>query len=571
LRLKVSFNERMSHLMKITLAKKMLGGSGVNILIVLVLSGVALWTVDRLRALQDVGADSAYDAIEASDMRALGPELYEVIADAEINRDLAATDKDWGTAKADAEKNFAALTQSADTDGEKANVADARKSYDAIVDIFENKMLPILRQVKGVNADIQAIDGQVDDATAGLTKAMTAFRDSNVAAARASDDVFDGTGQNASVVLMIIAGIAILAALGIAYGLARAIVRPVRGMTQVMERLSGGDMAVAVPGVGRADEIGGMASALNIFKDSMIEAERLRAEQERLKEAAAVQRKSDMARLADEFEQAVGSIVKSVSTAATELRASAQSMSTTADQTSKRSHAVAAASNEAATSVQTVAAAAEELSSSVEEIARQISHSNDVTARAVSQAESTTNGIADMATAAQKIGDVVRLIEEIASQTNLLALNATIEAARAGEAGKGFAVVASEVKTLATQTGKATEEISGQITAVQNATQNSVTAIGSISETIKTISTISGSIAAAVEEQTAATREIARNVQQAAQGTGEVTENISGVSQAASETGAAASQVLGAAEDLSRQSEMLRGELDRFISVVRAA
>ncbi|HEY4161634.1 MAG TPA: methyl-accepting chemotaxis protein [Dongiaceae bacterium] len=557
--------------MKLTLSNKMLGGSGVNILIVLALSGMALWTVSQLRTLQDTGADAAYDAMDGAQAAGLGPALYEVIADAEINRDLTATEKDWSAAKTDAEKQLSALERSADNDEEKSDIADGRKSYDNIVSLFEGKMLPVLRQVQGINPQIQDLDGQIDDATAGLTKAMSAFRDSNIANAHHTDENFDGTGKNASIMLMIIAGIAIVVALGIATALARAIVRPVRGMTAVMGQLAKGDMTVTVPGVGRSDEIGDMAGALNVFKNGMIEAQRLREEQERAKEQASLQRKADMHRLADEFEQAVGVIVKTVSTAAGELRAAAQSMSSTAAMTNQRSQAVAAASNEASTSVQTVAAAAEELSASVDEIARQISQSNDIAAKAVSQVQGTSNEVATLANAAQKIGAVVQLINDIAGQTNLLALNATIEAARAGEAGKGFAVVASEVKTLATQTSKATEEISGQIAAVQAATRSSVAAIGGISETIGTISTISSSIAAAVEEQTAATREIARNVQQAAQGTAEVNENITSVSQAANDTGAAANQVLGAAQDLSQQSDKLRTELDRFIGVVRAA
>jgi methyl-accepting chemotaxis protein len=557
--------------MKITLSTKMVGGSGVNILIVLALSAIALWTVDDLRTLQDIGADSAYDAISGAEAASIGPDLYEVIADAEINHDLTATEKDWADAKAEAEKKLAGLQQAADNDSERASAADGRKAYEGVVSLFEGKMLPLLRQVQGINPQIQDLDGQIDAVTADLTKAMVAYREANIADAHATDETFDGTGSNAGIMLMIVAGIAIVVALGIAFGLSRAIVKPVRGMTVVMGDLAKGNMAVTVPGVGRSDEIGDMAGALNVFKNGMIEAQRLREEQERAKEQAALQRKADMHGLADNFERAVGVIVKTVSTAAGELRRAAQSMSSTADMTNKQSQAVTSASNEASTSVQTVAAAAEELSASVDEIARQISQSNDVTAKAVQQVQGTSTEVATLANAAQKIGTVVQLINEIAGQTNLLALNATIEAARAGEAGKGFAVVASEVKTLATQTSKATEEISSQIAAVQAATKSSVVAIGNISETIGTISTISGSIAAAVEEQTAATREIARNVQQAAQGTAEVNENITLVSQAANDTGAAANQVLGAAEDLSVQSDKLRAELDRFIGVVRAA
>lgn len=357
----------------------------------------------------------------------------------------------------------------------------------------------------------------------------------------------------------------------VVYLIRRTVVKPVGALTAAMGRLAEGETTVAIPGTARSDEIGSMSHAVGVFKDSMIESERLRAEQGRVKEESAAARKAEMARLADEFETTVGGIVKNVATAATELRTQAEAMSATAEETGRQSTAVASASNEATTSVQTVATAAEELSTSVDEIARQITHSNDVASKAVREAEETNDQVAALAAAAQKIGDVVRLIDEIANQTNLLALNATIEAARAGDAGKGFAVVASEVKTLASQTGKATEEITAQIAAVQTATRHSVTAINAIGATIQTISTISGSIAAAVEEQTAATREIARNVEQAAQGTSEVTENITGVSHAAHQTGIAAQAVLTAAGDLNSQSHRLKSELARFVEVVRAA
>jgi methyl-accepting chemotaxis protein len=450
-------------------------------------------------------------------------------------------------------------------------MADAKAAQERLIAIFENEMLPKLKATPDLTPEIRDLDGKIDEQAAALADAMRKFRDLQTAEAKQSDVVFDARGAQGALHSMILSGIAIAMALAIAFLLARAIVRPVKAMTGAMGRLSQGDMSTVIPGTERKDEIGDMSKAVQIFKDSMVETERLRDEQEQQKLAAAAQRKADMARLADQFEAAVGGIVKTVASAATELRASAQSMSSTAEETNKQAQAVASASNEAATSVQTVAAAAEELTVSVDEISRQITSSNDIASKAVREAETTNNEVASLATAAQKIGDVVRLIEEIASQTNLLALNATIEAARAGEAGKGFAVVASEVKTLATQTGKATEEISSQIAAVQSATEHSVTAIQGIGETIRSISSISGSIAAAVEEQTAATREIARNVQQAAQGTSEVTENIVSVSQAANDTGAAASQVLGSAEELSQQAELLRGELSRFIEVVRAA
>jgi methyl-accepting chemotaxis protein len=557
--------------MKFTIAAKLTGGSIANIVLILLLAGAALWTIDDLRQMQDDGATSYKDAIAATEASALGAELYQIIADAEINRALDQTAKDWAEGKRKAEQEFSDIGQTADNDAEKAAVAESKAAYGRLVDVFENQMLPKLKETKELTPEMRDLDGKIDEEAAALADAMHKLSNIEITEANDSDAAFDTRGAKGALHSMILSGIAVVLALAIAFLLARAIVRPVKAMTGAMGRLSQGDMTTEIPGTARKDEIGDMSQAVQIFKDSMVEAERLRAEQEQQKLAAAAQRKADMARLADQFEAAVGGIVKTVASAATELRASAQSMSSTAEETNKQAQAVASASNEAATSVQTVASAAEELSSSVDEIARQITQSNDVAAKAVREAETTNAEVSALAAAAQKIGDVVRLIEEIASQTNLLALNATIEAARAGEAGKGFAVVASEVKTLATQTGKATEEITGQIAAVQSATQHSVAAISGIGETIRSISTISGTIAAAVEEQTAATREIARNVQQAAQGTSEVTENIVSVSQAANDTGAAAGQVLGSAEELSHQAELLRGELARFIEVVRAA
>jgi methyl-accepting chemotaxis protein len=557
--------------MKLTIAAKLTGGSIINIALILLLAGAALWTIDDMRRMQDEGATSYQNAVDATEAAALGAEMYQIIADAEINRALDQTAKDWSDKKTEAEQDLATVGATANTEAEKTAMAEAKSAHDQLIATFENEMLPKLKATPDLTQEMRDLDGKIDEEAAALAEAMHKFRDLQIAEAKQSDVAFDARGAEGALHSMMLSGVAIVLGFAIAFLLARAIVRPVKAMTTTMGRLSRGDMTAEIPGTERKDEIGAMSQAVRVFKDSMVEAERLRAEQERLKMEAAAQRKADMARLADQFEAAVGGIVKTVASAATELRASAQSMSSTAEETNKQAQAVASASNEAATSVQTVAAAAEELSTSVDEISRQITQSNDVAAKAVQQAETTNSEVAGLASAAQKIGDVVRLIEEIASQTNLLALNATIEAARAGEAGKGFAVVASEVKTLATQTGKATEEISGQIAAVQAATQNSVTAINGIGETIRSISTISGTIAAAVEEQTAATREIARNVQQAAPGTSEVTENIVSVSPAANDTGAAAGQVLSSAEELSHQAELLRSELDRFIEVVRAA
>ena len=351
----------------------------------------------------------------------------------------------------------------------------------------------------------------------------------------------------------------------------RSIAVPVRGMTAAMGKLAGGDTSMAIPCVGRTDEVGEMANAVQVFKENMIEAEHLRAEQAQADARAAAQRKADMHQLAGQFQDAVGEIVKTLSSSSTELEAAARTLSKSAEKTRELSSVVSAASEEASTNVQSVASATEEMSSSVTEISRQVQDAARIAGAAVQQAQRTNDRVNKLSQAATRIGDVVELINTIAGQTNLLALNATIEAARAGEAGRGFAVVASEVKALAQQTAKATGEIGHQIADIQAATQESVVAIKEISGTIGRISEISSAIASAVEEQGAATQEIARNIQQAAQGTDQVAANIGDVKDGAAETGSASTQVLASAQMLSKDSSRLHSEVEQFLNTVRAA
>lgn len=351
----------------------------------------------------------------------------------------------------------------------------------------------------------------------------------------------------------------------------RSIAIPIRGMTAAMARLAGGDTSTIIPGVGRADEVGEMAEAVQVFKDNMIEADRLRAEQAQAEARAAAQRKAEMHSLAGKFENAVGEIVDTLSSSSTELEAAAKTLSRTAENTQELSSVVSAASEEASTNVQSVASATEEMTSSVTEISRQVQDAARIAGAAVDQAHKTNDRVNKLSQAATRIGDVVELINTIAGQTNLLALNATIEAARAGEAGRGFAVVASEVKALAEQTARATGEIGHQVSDIQAATQDSVVAIEEIRGTIGRISEISSAIASAVEEQGAATHEISRNIQQAAQGTNQVASNITEVKHGATETGSASSQVLASAQMLSNDSARLKTELEKFLTSVRAA
>ncbi len=350
----------------------------------------------------------------------------------------------------------------------------------------------------------------------------------------------------------------------------RSIVNPIAAMTTAMGTLAEGDKSVEIPGTERKDEVGDMAHAVQVFKENMIRADQL-AEEQKAEQEGREKRGRHIEQLTKDFDQNVASVIDTVVSAAEEMSSTAQSMTTLAHDSGERTATVAVASEQASANVQTVASASEELSASISEISSQVTTSADTASSAVSAAEQATQKVQGLVEASQKIGEVVDLINDIASQTNLLALNATIEAARAGDAGKGFAVVASEVKNLASQTGKATEEIAGQIAGIQGATGEAVTAIEEITQTIGQINEIASAIAAAVEEQGAATGEISRNAQEAAGGTQQVNTNIAGVSEAAAKTGTSAGQVLDAAKELSQQSETLRGVVDSFLTDVRAA
>ncbi|WP_342154834.1 methyl-accepting chemotaxis protein [Methylorubrum sp. SB2] len=350
------------------------------------------------------------------------------------------------------------------------------------------------------------------------------------------------------------------------------VTRPMGRLVAVLQRMAQGAIDADIAEARRGDEIGAVGRAVEGIKAMVAQKAAEQAEIKRIAdEAAATERRRTMIELADGFERTIGSVAGMVSASATELQATAASMTATATQTAAQSTAVAAAAEEAASNVGTVAAAAEELGASVHEIARQVGSSAEIAGGAVGEADRSALLVTELSQAASRIGDVVGLISSIAAQTNLLALNATIEAARAGEAGRGFAVVAAEVKELASQTARATDEIAGQITRIQGATGQAVSAIGGITGRIREIDAVTTTIAAAVEQQGAATQEIVRNVSQAALGAGEVTSNITGVAGAAEETGAAAAQVLASASELSRQSEHLNAEVSRFLAGVRAA
>jgi methyl-accepting chemotaxis protein len=366
-------------------------------------------------------------------------------------------------------------------------------------------------------------------------------------------------------------GLALAVILPVVLWLARLATRQLLHLAAAMMRIADDNLDVSVPYVRQDDEIGVMARTIEVFKVNAMERIRLEAEKNDVAVRAATARKNELQKLADDFQAAVGNIVDAVSSTANDLEVAASKLTRTAETTQQLSATVAKASEDASFSVQSVASATDQLSGSVSDIARQVEESSDIARQAVGQAERTDARIAELSRAASRIGDVVKLITAIAEQTNLLALNATIEAARAGGAGRGFAVVAQEVKALAAQTGTATDEIGTQISGMQTATLDSVTAIKEIGTTIGRISDIASAIASAVEEQGSATHEIAKNVRQAAHGTSRVAANIASVNRGASETGSASSQVLASARSLSAQGHKLKIEIDRFLTTVRAA
>jgi len=442
------------------------------------------------------------------------------------------------------------------------------KEVAALLEAYRDALAKLIHNAK----EIDDLTLDMTDSATAISKGAAVMKSSLLADQKRLESESDSTiGETERLILILAAGGFLLGCVW-AFFLGKGISRPIAKMCSAMRELAAGNFDVVLPGLGRKDELGEMAAAVEEFKvQAVAKAERDAATQEAQNKASSAARRAELIRFADEFEEAVGAIVSNVSASAMQLEASAGTLTRTAETTQSLSSQVAGVSEQASSNMQSVASATEELSASVDEIGRRVKESSQIADAAVRQAEQTDNRIGKLSRAAQEIGDVVKLITAIAEQTNLLALNATIEAARAGDAGRGFAVVASEVKSLASQTAKATDEISNHISGMQGATQESVAAIKEIGGTIGKISGIATTIADAVEQQSSATQEIARSVQNVAQGTEEAAASIMQVNRGATETGAASEEVLHSARTLSSESTRLREELDRFMANIRAA
>jgi methyl-accepting chemotaxis protein len=561
----------MSWMANLKIGAKVLLVAGVLIVASAVIGAVAMQTIFRSQTLLHKMENSANRSILGERVNGL---IYAVVMD---SRGVYMS-KSAPEAKKYGQGITASLALLADTMNEwRALVpaddkvfADAQANMDQFFKVrTELARMGSVNDVAGAN-EYGNNDANRANRTA-LGKSIAALAKSNQAKiATISEEMVDF--YSARIVTM-----SVVILLGILLGLAAAllvsrrfIAGPIRRLTGTMTGLAEGDFGRDVAGSETRDEIGEMARAVVVFKENGIANQALQSERAQV-QAERERRQQIVNTLLRGFDKRMSEVLEQLGGAATEMQATARSMTSIAERTAHQTQAVSAATEEASANVQTVASAGEELSASIQEISRQVTQSSMITSQAVEVAQQTDGQVQGLVKAVGKIGDVVKLINNIAGQTNLLALNATIEAARAGEAGKGFAVVAGEVKGLATQTAKATEEITGQIQAIQSATESSVASIREITDVIHKIHEIAATIASAVEEQGAATQEIARNVQQAAAGTQEVANNVSGVNASADETGEAAAQVLTAAESLARQADDLRVDVNRFLEGIRAA
>ncbi len=552
--------------------KFLLNGVAAAVLTALV-AVVGIWTVDQLvgalkkgeiasQAIRNhMAADMMHDALRADVLSALRAGKSGTNADkADVMKEVSEHIETFKQSVAANLKLDLPSTTRAELDAVKSPL----NSYASTATYVAQLAVDDPVAAEGKLAAFMNIFGQLETAMEKASETMEAV----LAEETAKDAALAAQAINIMVAALV-AGVVI--ALGLNFLTGRSVIVPLGKMTNAMSTLAAGDTSIEVPAIGRKDEIGAMAAAVEVFKQNAIAVGALEREQKAQKERAEAEQRAALMQIADAFEAEVLGIVNAVSGAAENLKKNATSMSSAAEETTHQSTAVAAAAEQATNNVQTVASAAEELTTSIREIAEQVTSAARATSSATGQASSTVAIVQTLTTSTQRIGEVLNLIRDVSEQTNLLALNATIEAARAGEAGRGFAVVAQEVKQLAAEASRAAEEIGAQIQAVQSSTTEVVSAISTITGTIKNIDHISTAIAAAIEEQGAATTEIARNIAEASSGTQEVSSNIVVVRQAAGDTSRVSAEIVDAAVDLASRADGLRSQVGSFIGRLRAA
>ena len=539
-----------------------------------VLAGIQMFTSGAVKSKTTESERLRIDLDRLAQMRLANIELLLAAMDSIIDKAEGHMDpgrqESIDTSVAFIKANLGTLADLAESAEDKAQANGFAAAFDAVGRAIQVDLKNAIETNAGDEA-FAALDDVIDESGEVVAGTLDHFND--VGQARFGALISESSAAvSSSLIAAIVAYcLALLALLPLLYVIARGIIRSVGALTDTMEDLAQGNLSVEVPGADNQDELGAMARAVLVFKRNAEDVQRLETNQSEERHRLEEEKRQATLALADSFEKAIAGVVADVGLAAKDMSGLAQSLSGDARSTNELAGTVTDTAQVVSSNVDSVAAAAEELSASIHEISRQVNESSTVSTRAVNQAEETNQLVQTLSEAAQRIGEVVDLINEIASQTNLLALNATIEAARAGEAGKGFAVVASEVKSLATQTARATGEIGDQVEAIRAASNNAVEAIGRIGTTIGEVNTVASTIAAAVEQQGAATSEIAGSAQSAAGGTRDVSGNITDVSDAARRTGDAAEKVLTSAASLDVTSDKLKTEVADFIKKVRAA